>query len=115
MFEKNPEPCRNYRPKILGKIPEEIFYSEYKESEKLNSNPYLYEHKFILTSKQKYNPKFQQFETFQTLKIQKTIKCGPKKCPRINDYEKPTKKDKRMKKKKGFLEGCLLFSFLLFC
>ena len=32
---------------------------------KLNSNPYLYKLKFFLTSKHKYNLKFQEFETVQ--------------------------------------------------
>ena len=47
---------------------------------KLNSNPYHYELKFILTSKQKYNSKFQEFETVRTLKIQKATKFGPFFC-----------------------------------
>ena len=38
---------------------------------KLNSNQYHYKLKFILTSKQKYNSKFQELESVQTLKIQK--------------------------------------------
>ena len=42
-----------------------------KSEAKLNSNPYHYKLKFISTSKQKYNSKFQEFETVWTLKIQK--------------------------------------------
>ena len=38
---------------------------------KLNSNPYQYKLKFISTSKQKYNSKFQKFETTQTVKLLK--------------------------------------------
>ena len=64
-----------------------LFYKK-----KLNSNSNHYEPKFILTSKQKYNSKFQEFETVRTHKIQETTEFGPKKFPRINDYEKPTKK-----------------------
>ena len=65
-------------------------------------------------SKQKYNSKFQEFETVRTFKIQKTTKFGLKKFPRVNDYDKLTKKEES-KKKEGVLESCLLFSFLLFC
>ena len=54
---------------------------------KLNLNPYHYKLKFILTSKQKYNSKFQEFETVQILKIQKTTKFRPQKFPKINDSE----------------------------
>ena len=43
----------------------------YKTRPQLNSNPYHYKLKFILTSKQMYNSKFQEFETIRNLKIQK--------------------------------------------
>ena len=76
---------------------------------------YHYKLKFILMSKQKYNSKFQEFETVRTLEIQKTIKFRPKTLPIINDYKKLTKKEERKKKEtyqKGFSnaplsEGCL--------
>ena len=41
------------------------------------------------------NSKFPEFETVRTLKIQKTTKLGPQKFPRINDYEKPRKKEEK--------------------
>ena len=41
--------------------------------------------------------KFQEFGSVRTLKIQKATK-GPKKFPRLIDYEKPTKKEERKKK-----------------
>ena len=51
---------------------------------------------------QKYNSKFQEFETVLILKMQKTTKFEPRKFPRIYDYEKPTKKEERKKKKATF-------------
>ena len=36
---------------------------------KINSNLYHYKLKFSLTSKQKYNSKFQEFESVRTIKI----------------------------------------------
>ena len=42
---------------------------DHKKFSKLNSNLYHYKLKFILTYKQKYNSKFQEFETVRTLKI----------------------------------------------
>ena len=41
----------------------------YFNKEKLNSNLYHYKPKFISTSKQNYNWKFQEFKTIRTLKI----------------------------------------------
>ena len=79
---------------------------------KINSNPYHYILKFILTSKQKYNSKFQEFETVRNLKIQKTTKFGPKKFLRINDYEKLTKKGERKKKKAIFKNPFFSFEIL---
>ena len=68
-------------------------------NEKKNSNPCHYILKFILTSQQKYNSKFQKFETVRTLKIQtKTTKFGPKKFRKINHYEKPKKRRKEKRK-----------------
>ena len=61
------------------------------ESSKLNSNAFHYKLKFISTSKQKYNSKFQEFETVRTIEIRKTTKFGPTKFLKINDYEKPIK------------------------
>ena len=48
--------------------------------------------------------KFQEFETVRTLKIQKTTK--------VNDYEKPAKKEER-KKKEIFQSPFLLFLFFV--
>ena len=53
---------------------------------------------------------YKNSKPFELSKYKKTTKF-----PRINDYKKSTKKDKRKKKKEGVLQGCLLFSFLLFC
>ena len=83
---------------------------------KLNSNPYHCKLKFILTSKQKYNSKISEFETVRTLKIHKNDQIWTKKYLRINNYEKPTKKEERKKKKATFQNALLLFlSFVLFC
>ena len=48
----------------------ETWFSAWQLPSKLNSNPYHYQLKFILTSKQKYNSKFEEFETVRTLRIQ---------------------------------------------
>ena len=48
-----------------------FMHNKILNGEKLNSNPYQYKLKFVLTSKQMYNSKFQEFETIPTVKIQK--------------------------------------------
>ena len=60
------------------------------------------------------NSKFQEFETVQTLNIQKTTKFGPKKFFKINDHEKQKKKEERKKKKEGKLQKPLSSFFELY-
>ena len=62
----------------------------------------------------KNNSKFEQFKTVLILKIQKkTDKFESIKFLRINDYEKPTKKEER-KMKATFQNPFLLFLFFVF-
>ena len=66
-----------------------------------------------LTSKQKYNSKFQEFETVRTLKIQKTrTNLDEKSFLKINNCEKTNKKGG--KKKESNLPKSLP-SFSFFC
>ena len=57
-----------------------------------------------------FHPKFQEFQTVWTLKIQKKTKFRPKKLPMIKNYQKPTKKEKR-KVKFSIFHVTLLFYF----
>ena len=73
----------------------------------------------VLISVQSANfPYFQNFKNsklFKPSRYKKTPKFEPKKFLKINDYEKPTKKEER-KKKATFQNPFLLFlSFVLFC
>ena len=50
------------------------------------------------------------------LRMEGLITLGKDILNRLEDKNKiKTKEDERKKKKEGVLEGCLLFSFLLFC
>ena len=74
---------------------------EQKESKycffKLNSNPYHYKIKFPLTSKQKFNSKFQGLETARILN-KKRPNLDQKTLPISNNHEK--KQQKRRKEKR---------------
>ena len=78
---------------------------------KLNSNPYHYKLKFPSTSKQKFNSKFQEFETVRILK-KKWPNLDQKTLTKSKNHEK--NQQKRRNKKKGNLPFFLISS-LLFC
>ena len=73
-------------------------YMNLNYNSKLNSNPYHYNLKFPSTSKQKYNSKFQEFETVQILRIQKKRpNLDQKTLPKINKHEKNQQKRRKEK------------------
>ena len=59
---------------------------------KLNSNPYRYKLKFISTSKQKYNLKFQEFQNVKPSKYEKTTKFDQKKFSKLAIMRKQSSK-----------------------
>ena len=84
---------------------------------KFNSNLYHYKLNFPSTSKQKYNSKFQEFETVRMFKTQKNDQIWTKKhYPKIDNHERNQQKKEERKKKATFQNPFLLFlSFVLFC
>ena len=57
--------------------------------------------KFPFTSKQKYNSKFQEFETIRILKIQKRRNSDQKTLPKINNHEKNQQKKRKEKRRQS--------------
>ena len=106
----------------------------------LNSNPYHYGFKFMLTSNKSISQNFKNSESIESSKYKKrpnldqtnllgfTIMRNQQKRRREKRTEMSasyflckwlwvvkTKNDVRKKKKEGVLEGCLLFSVLFLC